>query len=82
MTDRGKGKRCAMFGEKCSLQSTCTLVMMPFARVPKRSEDSVSAALAAAGEQQMIRAMRAFPPNVSCSTRELKVRPDVTICKI
>ena len=49
--------------EGTSLQSTCILVMTPFARAPKRSEHSVSAASLAAGEQQMIRAKRS--PNCS-----------------
>ena len=40
---------------------------MPFARAPKRSEENVSAASEAAGEQHTISAMQAFPPSVSCT---------------
>ena len=46
--------------------------MMPFARTPKRSEENVSAASQAAGEQQMISAMRALPLSVSCKVNSLK----------
>ena len=39
---------------------------MPLALTPNLKEDSVSAALSKEGEQQMIKAVLAVPPNESC----------------
>lgn len=39
---------------------------MPLALTPNLKEESVSAALSKEGEQQMIRAVLAVPPNESC----------------
>ncbi len=53
--------------------------MIPFARVPKRSEDSVSPALEAADEQQMINAILASPFSVSYSTRASHLSPSLGV---
>ncbi len=44
----------------------CTELTMPLALTPNLKEDSVSAALSKEGEQQMIKAVLAVPPNESC----------------
>ena len=45
-----------------------TVFTMPLALLPKRRELSVSAASSEAGEQQMMRAVCAEPPRLSCRT--------------
>ena len=45
---------------------SCTLLTMPLALTPNLRDESVSAALSKEGEQQMIRAVLAVPPNESC----------------
>lgn len=65
---QGKRSLIVILDDRRHLQST-SKSRMPVTRAPKQSEDSVSAASEAAGEQQMIRAMRAFPPSVSYNTR-------------
>jgi len=45
---------------------TCTELTMPLALTPNLKEESVSAALSKEGEQQMIKAVLAVPPNESC----------------
>jgi hypothetical protein len=42
---------------------------MFFARLPKRSVESVSASLKEEGEQLMMRVVRELPPRLSCSSR-------------
>ena len=48
---------------------TCLTHSMAFAQVPYISEDIVSSASEAAGEQQTIRAMRFSTPSTPCSTK-------------
>ena len=45
-----------------------TVFTIPLALLPKRRELSVSAASSGEGEQQMMRAVRAEPPRLSCRT--------------
>lgn len=49
----------------------CTVLIMPLARLPNRSEDSVSAASAGLGEQHISSVVLALPPSESCMYRIL-----------
>lgn len=48
--------------------ATCMVLTMPCARAPKRSVDSVSDALRAAGEQQMMMTVQPTPPSAPCNS--------------
>lgn len=54
-------------GESSAL--TRAVFLIDFARIPKRSVESVSDSLYDEGEQLMIRVVREFPPKDSCRIR-------------
>ena len=78
----GSGRRtCARASAswRCSASGlrrlwTLAVFLMPSARLPKRSDDSVSAALSAHGEQLMMSIVRALPPCIISRQMAVKQR--------